>query len=292
MNWKSWFGLDRSDPYGINADLHCHSNLSDGLLEPAVLAQRAAEQGVQLWALTDHDEVAGIESARKAAEQLNLPFISGVEVSVTWAGETIHIVGLGIDENDSTLVKGLSRTREGRDARAIEIGKGLARAGIEGAYEGALAYVANPGLVSRTHFARWLVQTGHCDSVGDVFRHYLTEGKPGYVPHRWARLTEAVSWIRGAGGIAVLAHPGRYRFSPSVLDLMVDEFKQAGGEGIEVVCGSHTKDQYRKFAEVAKRFDLLASRGSDFHGPEQSHVELGQLPPLPDSVVPVWHRLT
>lgn len=281
----------RSQPHDINADLHCHSNQSDGSLPPKELALRAKEHGVELWALTDHDELSGLAAARKAAEEINLAFINGVEVSVTWAGETIHIVGLGIDDANQELVSGLRRTRDGRDARGIEIGKSLARVGIEGAYEGALCYVGNPGLLSRTHFARWLVSQGHCSTVGEVFGKYLVEGKPGFVPHRWARMPEAVQWIKAAGGIAVLAHPGRYRFTPMILDLMIEEFKSCGGEGIEVVCGSHTKDQYRRFAEVARNFNLLASRGSDFHGPDESHIEFGILPPLPDSLVPVWHKL-
>jgi 3',5'-nucleoside bisphosphate phosphatase len=288
---KSGLPFNRLEPHLINADLHSHSCMSDGALEPRELALRAAQNGVQLWALTDHDEVVGIAEARAAANEVGMPFLGGVEVSVTWAGETVHIVGVGIDEKNPALVAGLRRTRDGRDSRAVEMGKGLARAGIQDAYEGALCYVRNPGLVSRTHFARWLVNTGHCSSINEVFQRFLVEGKPGFVAHRWASLSEAIQWIKGAGGIAVMAHPGRYRFSPSVLELLIEEFKQCGGEGIEVICGSHTKDQYVRFGEVAKRFDLMASRGSDFHAPDESHTELGRLPLLPDWLVPVWHRL-
>ena len=283
--------FDRLDPHSINADLHCHSYMSDGALAPAEVAQRAAENGVQLWALTDHDELGGIAPARDAAVAVGMAFVSGVEVSVTWGGETIHVVGLGIDENHAELALGLKRTRDGRDERAREMGDQLAKRGIADAYEGALVYAANPGLVGRTHFARFLVAQGHCDSVRDVFQKYLTEGKPGFVPHRWARLSEAVHWINGSGGVAVLAHPGRYRFKPPMLDVMIDEFKQSGGAAIEVICGSHTRDQFSSFAKVAKRFDLMASRGSDFHAPNESHVELGRLPLLPDALIPVWHRL-
>jgi 3',5'-nucleoside bisphosphate phosphatase len=283
-------GFDRLDPHLINADLHCHSYMSDGALAPAQVAERAAQNGVQLWALTDHDELGGLPDARAAAQAAGMAFVSGVEVSVTWGGETIHIVGLGVNETDAQLGLGLKRTRDGRDARGREMGEQLAAKGIPDAYEGALVYCKNPGLLGRTHFARFLVDHGYCDSVREVFHKYLTEGKPGFVPHVWARMSEAIEWITQAGGVAVLAHPGRYRLAPHLLDVMIEEFKTCGGEGIEVICGSHTKDQYSRFAKVAKQFDLMASRGSDFHAPGESHVELGRLPLLPDSLVPVWHK--
>lgn len=272
-----------------NIDLHCHSNVSDGILAPAALAARASTNGVQVWALTDHDEVGGIAAARAAAQELGMHFVPGVEISITWAGETVHIVGLQIDETDAELVAGLAATRSGRVERGREIARQLAEAGIPGAFEGALRYVGNPLLISRTHFARYLVERGAGRDVGDVFRNYLTEGKPGYVPHRWATLAQAVGWIRGAGGIAVIAHPGRYHFSPLAQDALFDEFKQLGGTAIEVTTGSHTPDQYDEYARIAVRHGFLASRGSDFHGPGESHIDLGCLPPLPGSVTPVWH---
>jgi len=273
----------------LNVDLHCHSNVSDGALAPAVVAARAKANGVDVWALTDHDEVGGIAEAREAAIALGMRYVTGVEISVTWAGKTVHIVGLQIDEKNEDLMRGLAMTRSGRERRAREMAAQLATVGIPGAFEGALKYVGNPDLISRTHFARFLVERGICPDATTVFRKYLTEGKPGYVPHRWATLQEAVSWIRGAGGCAVVAHPGRYDFNDLVLDALLSEFKQLGGIGVEVVTGSHTPDEFAVYAGVARKYGLLASRGSDFHAPGESHTDLGALPPLPPSVVPVWH---
>ncbi|WP_019140674.1 3',5'-nucleoside bisphosphate phosphatase [Noviherbaspirillum massiliense] len=273
----------------LNADLHCHSSISDGVLAPGEVAARAKANGVEVWALTDHDEVGGIPEARAAAADLGLIYVPGVEISITWAGETIHIVGLQIDETNETLVQGLAMTRSGRERRAREIAEQLAAAGIPDAFEGALRYVGNPDLISRTHFARYIIELGVCRDVSEVFQRFLTEGKPGFVPHRWATLKEAVTWIRGAGGVAVLAHPGRYKLSEVGLDALLQEFKQYGGVGIEVVTGSHTPDEYETFAKIASQYGFLASRGSDFHAPEESRVDLGALPALPPSLVPVWH---
>ena len=281
--------MNARDPWRLNADLHCHSTISDGTLEPEAVVARAHAQGVELLSLTDHDELSGQLRARAAADALGLAYVPGVEISVTWAGETIHVVGLGIDPLDADLVAGVARTRDGREERAKEMAEQLQAVGIEGSYEGALRYVGNPELISRTHFARHLVETGVCSDVGDVFQRYLSEGKPGFVPHRWAKLGQALGWILGAGGTPVLAHPGRYRLNDTALWALIEEFREAGGTAIEVVCGSHTRDQYGRFAGIAREFGLRASRGSDFHGPGESHVELGQLPPLPDAVVPVWY---
>lgn len=272
----------------LNVDLHCHSTVSDGALAPAEVASRARQNGVDVWALTDHDEVGGIPEARAAAETLGLRFVSGVEISVTWAGRTVHIVGLGFDEQDEALRGGLAATRSGRERRAREMALQLQAVGIDHAFEGALKYVGNPDLISRTHFARYLVELGVCADTAEVFRNYLVEGKPGYVPHRWAELSEAIGWIRGAGGIAVVAHPGRYDFNDLELDVFLNEFKRFGGLGIEVVTGSHTEDEFDRFAQVARQYGFLASRGADFHAPGESHTELGALPPLPADLVPVW----
>lgn len=273
----------------LNVDLHCHSNVSDGVLSPAQVAARAKANGVDVWALTDHDEVDGIPEARAAASALGLTYIPGVEISVTWAGKTIHIVGLQIDETNQALVQGLIATRGGREPRAREIAAQLAAVGISGAYEGALKFVGNPDLISRTHFARHIVELGVCKDIGDVFKKYLIEGKPGFVEHRWATLAQAVTWIRGAGGIAIVAHPGRYNLTDLAMDALFDEFKQFGGSAIEVLTGSHTPDQHDYYAKVARKYGFMASRGSDFHGPGESRVDLGALPFLPDSVLPVWH---
>jgi predicted metal-dependent phosphoesterase TrpH len=273
----------------LNVDLHCHSNVSDGVLSPVAVAQYAHKAGVDVWGLTDHDEVGGIAAARAAAAGVGMQFIPGVEISITWANQTVHIVGLRIDETDPVLLKGLGATRSGRDGRAREMAAQLARAGIPGAYEGALKFVGNPDLMSRTHFARFLVELGVCASIPEVFRKYLTEGKPGYVPHRWATLGQAVGWIKSAGGIAVIAHPGRYKFSPVAEGALFDEFKQLGGAAIEVVTGSHTPDQFPVYAELARRYGFLASRGTDFHAPGESRADFALLPALPSGVTPVWH---
>jgi predicted metal-dependent phosphoesterase TrpH len=275
----------------LNADLHCHSNVSDGTLSPQQVAARAAANGVQLWALTDHDEIGGQHAAREAALALGMSYLSGVEISVTFAGETVHIVGLGIDIDDPQLAAGLDATRGGRERRAREMAESLARAGIPGTYEGALKYVGNPDLISRTHFARYLVEAGVCDSTPEVFRRYLTEGKPGFVPHRWASLGDAVRWITQSGGLAVVAHPGRYKFTPTEEYALFTEFKAHGGRGVEVVTGSHSSADAAKYTATALEFDLLASRGSDFHAPAESRIDLGALPPLPAQLSPVWEAL-
>jgi 3',5'-nucleoside bisphosphate phosphatase len=264
-----------------NADLHCHSDVSDGTLTPEALAARAKANGVELWALTDHDELGGQARAIAAAAELGLPYLTGTEISVTFAGLTVHVVGLGIDPDNAQLRAGLATTRGGRESRAREMAKQLAAVGIKGAFEGALQYVGNPDLISRTHFARFLVESQVCSSTHEVFRHYLTEGKPGFVPHRWAGLGEAV-----------LAHPARYRVTPTEEYALFSEFKAHGGQGVEVVTGSHSAAEYVKYAEMAQEFELYASRGSDFHSPEESHTDLGALPDLPGALRPVWEALS
>ncbi|MGJ7522059.1 3',5'-nucleoside bisphosphate phosphatase [Variovorax sp. LT1P1] len=278
-------------PSILNADLHCHSVVSDGTLTPEALAARAAANGVELWALTDHDEVGGQHRALAAAKANGMRYLTGCEISVTFAGETVHIVGLGFDPDDAGMRAGLQATRGGRGERAQEMSAGLARVGIEGAYEGALKFVGNPELISRTHFARFLVESGVCRDTSEVFRKYLTEGKPGYVPHRWATLKDAVHWITAGGGIAVVAHPGRYNFTANEEHALFIEFQAHGGRAIEVVTGSHAPAEYVEYAEKALEYGFAASRGSDFHSPDESHVDLGKLPWLPGTLTPVWELL-
>ena len=275
----------------LNADLHSHSRYSDGTLSPTALAQRARHNGVALWALTDHDETRGLAEAGAAAAALGMGFLTGTEVSVTFAGETVHIIGLGFDADNAALQAGLARTRGGRLARAQAMADSLAQAGVKGAFDGALRYVSNPDLVSRTHFARWLVETGVCADTHAVFRRYLTEGKPGFVNHRWAGLGEAVRWITQAGGVAVIAHPGRYRLTVNEEFALFSEFKAHGGQGVEVLTGSHGQADRSKYAAMAQEFGLLASRGSDFHSPAESRTDLGSLPDLAGHLVPVWQAL-
>ncbi|MDZ7919344.1 3',5'-nucleoside bisphosphate phosphatase [Rhodoferax sp.] len=275
-----------------NADLHCHSVVSDGTLTPEALAERAKGNGVELWALTDHDEVGGLERARNAALGQGMRFLTGVEISITFLHQTVHIVGLGFDADNADLRQGLQQTRGGRDARAMEMSDGLAKVGIQGAYEGALKFVGNPQLISRTHFARFLVESGVCRDTNEVFRKFLVEGKPGYVPHRWATLKDAVTWITQAGGVAVIAHPARYKFTPNEEFALFTEFKGFGGQGVEVVTGSHAPAEYVTYAATAKEFGLAASRGSDFHSPDESHTELGTLPFLNSELTPVWELVS
>jgi predicted metal-dependent phosphoesterase TrpH len=274
-----------------NADLHSHSLVSDGTLSPEALAGRAHANGVELWALTDHDETGGQQRARDAALSLGMAYLTGTEISVSFAGETVHIIGLGFDADDPALLAGLAQTRGGRLERARRMAEGLAAAGIPGAFEGALRYVGNPDLISRTHFGRFLVEAGVCSDTYEVFRRFLTEGKPGYVPHRWAGLGDAVRWITGAGGVAVIAHPARYRFTPTEEYALFTEFIAHGGQGVEVITGSHSTPEQQRYAETAIEFDLLASRGSDFHSPAESRTDLGALPDLPGRLTPVWEAL-
>ena len=275
----------------LNADLHCHSVVSDGTLTPEELAARAKANGVELWSLTDHDEIGGQHRAAAAARSQGMAYLTGTEISVTFAGNTVHIVGLGFNPDNTALAQGLAATRAGRGERAQEMAAQLAQVGIHGAYEGALKFVGNPELISRTHFARFLVETQVCRDTNEVFRKYLTEGKPGYVPHRWATLGDAVRWITEAGGVAVIAHPARYKFTANEEYALFSEFKAHGGAGVEVVTGSHTAAEYVTYATMAEEFGLAASRGSDFHSPDESHTDLGTLPYLPGHLTPIWETL-
>ncbi|MGH8682077.1 MAG: 3',5'-nucleoside bisphosphate phosphatase [Burkholderiales bacterium] len=270
-------------------DLHCHSTASDGVLSPAQVVQRAAANGVSVLALTDHDELVGLTAAAEAARAAGIRLVPGVEISITWRDLSIHIVGLGVDPENGTLASNLDCVRSSRGRRAERIAAELDNLGIEGSLEGAYAHAENPKVIGRTHFARFLVQRGLAPDVASVFKRYLARGKPGYVPHQWAELADAVAWIRASGGRAVVAHPGRYKLSRAELRRFLGEFKAAGGEGIEVVTGSHSPEQYGEFARLAREFEFLASRGSDFHGPEESLADLGRLPPLPADLKPVWH---
>jgi len=275
----------------FHADLHCHSTFSDGTLSPSALAQRASRQGVSLWALTDHDEMGGLDEALTAAHAQGIDFLSGVEISVSFANTTVHIVGLGCDHHHPLLRQGLHSMRHNRGPRAQEMGRQLAQAGIANAYEGALKYVGNPALISRTHFARYLVEAGYCKDTYDVFKNYLVEGKPGYVPQQWASLQDAVDWITQAQGVAVIAHPARYNFSPTQEYAFFSSFKTYGGQAVEAVTGSHSPHEYTRYADLAKEFGFAISRGSDFHCPQESQVDLGELPKDPPGHTGVWELL-
>ena len=273
---------------GVRPDLHSHSTRSDGLLAPAELVERAAIRGVTALALTDHDDTSGLEEAGAAAAEQGVELIKGVEISVTWEGHTIHVVGLYIDPSGAELAEGLRALRSGRSRRASVMAAELEKLGMRGALEGARRHARNPELVGRAHFARFLVQHGYARDVQSVFRNYLAPGKPGYVPHQWTTLELAVRWIGASGGMAVLAHPGRYPLGTPQQEALLGEFRDAGGAGLEVVSGSHTPEQFRVYARYAGRFGLLASSGSDFHGPREGRYDLGALPALPAGCTPIW----
>ena len=270
-------------------DLHCHSTVSDGLFSPSDLVRRAAAQGVRVLALTDHDDVAGLDEARVAAQEAGISLINGAEISVTWKNRTIHVVGLKIDPAYPELREGLQSIRAGRAERAERIAADLERVGIAGSLDGAYAYAANPQILSRTHFARFLVEKGYAKDVRSVFKKYLAKGKPGNVAHAWADLADVVDWINGSGGVAVLAHPGRYDLGRTNMALLLEDFKDAGGAGIEVVSSSHSQEEYNLFAYFAEQYGLLASSGSDYHGPGESYMDFGRLPALPPGCKPIWH---
>jgi predicted metal-dependent phosphoesterase TrpH len=272
-----------------NIDLHCHSTVSDGLLTPTQLVEHAATRGVSVLALTDHDDVSGLGEARRAAAEENITFINGVEISVSWRSKTLHIVGLGVNPEYSPLVQGLEAIRRGRILRARNIAAQLDKFGIHGSLEGAYSYAGEGRLIGRTHFARFLAERGYAKDVRSVFKKYLVKGKPGYVSHQWVPLSDAVDWICGSGGRAVIAHPARYKLGKDILDELLLEFRALGGAAIEVITSSHTPEQSLLFAHHAHRLGLLASRGSDFHGPGESYFDLGQMPELPVGCTPVWH---
>lgn len=271
-------------------DLHCHSTVSDGLLAPADVVRRAAANGVDLLALTDHDDLSGLAQARQTAQELGVGFVDGVEISVDWEATSVHIVGLGIDPQNPQLVAGLAELRRGRHGRAERMAEALAAVGIQGALAGAARYAANPELIGRAHFARYIAELGLAKDVKSVFDHYLAAGKPGYVPHRWAGLDQAIAWIVGAGGVAVIAHPARYRLGSNSRRRLYDIFKTLGGKAIEVASGVHNQDEVRELAAVARRYGFAASTGSDFHGPGESQADLGQVLATPPDLETVWQR--
>lgn len=272
----------------MTTDLHCHSTFSDGTLTPEQLVDRAAHRGVRVLALTDHDDTGGLTAAQAAAASYGLKLVKGVEISVTWRGHTIHVVGLGIDPTNRALDAGLAATRAGRGSRAEKIVAAFDALGIPGSLGGARRFASNPQLIGRAHFARFLVERGTVKDVKTAFRRFLGAGQPCYVPHQWATLRDAVGWIRGAGGAAVVAHPGRYPLDSSELRALFTEFRDLGGVALEVASGSHNAHQLAAFAKHARYFGLAASSGSDFHGPGESYHDVGSLPALPSGSAPVW----
>ncbi|MCH9798908.1 MAG: PHP domain-containing protein [Betaproteobacteria bacterium] len=268
-------------------DLHCHSTISDGLYSPEELVAYAHAQGVKVLALTDHDDMGGLSRARRAAEQHGMQFINGVEISVTWKKRTLHIVGLKVNPDYAPLKAALDAVKQGRLDRAKLMAEGLEKVGIEGSFEGAQAMAGN-SIMTRSHFARFLVEAGYVKDVKTVFKKYLVKGKPGFVEHEWMTLEEAVTLIKDSGGVAVIAHPGRYDLGRTNMPLLMHQFRMCGGEAIEVVTGSHTPPQYSQFAKIAHQFSLKSSLGSDFHGPGMSYMAMGRIAELPANCIPVW----
>lgn len=268
-------------------DLHSHSTVSDGLLAPEALVRHAAAQGVKVLSLTDHDDTAGLAVAAKVAAEHGMQLINGVEISVTWRRRTIHVVGLRVDPLYAPLHDGLEKIRAGRHLRAVGIAASLEKFGITGSLEGAYAH-AQQGIISRAHFARYLIEQGYASNMKSIFKRYLVKGKPGYFEHHWAELEDVINWINGSGGVAVLAHPGRYDIGRSNMLLLLEEFRNLGGAAIEVVTGSHTVDQFQEYAKLAHMFGLKSSMGSDYHGPGHGYIEMGRLPDLPRGCIPVW----
>lgn len=272
-------------------DLHCHSTVSDGVLAPEVVAKRAYDNGVRLWSLTDHDETSGQAIAQKTANELGMDYITGIEISVTWQDRTLHLVGLNFDPDNKTLNEGLTTIRADRDNRSLKIAEKFDALGIPNTFEGALKLASNPELISRSHFARYLVQEGYCQNMQEVFDRYLSDKGPANVPMTWASLPQAMEWIKEAGGVSVIAHPGRYKYTKSQFIELWRTFKALGGEAVEVITSSHTHDQYYQYADVCRQYGFYASAGSDFHGPKESRLDLGHLPPLPTGLTPIWHHL-
>ncbi len=271
----------------LRYDLHCHSTASDGTLSPTELVRHAAAQGVDVLALTDHDVTTGLAEAEQAATATGVTLVPGVEISVSWGHQLLHIVALGVDPQNADLQRGLAGLLAFRVWRAEEIGRRLEKKGVTGAYDGARALAKGPS-IGRSHFARFLVAQGRAKDMQNAFDKYLKRGRPGYVPGQWAALEDAVGWIRAAGGQAVIAHPARYTLSAGRFRGLLAEFKEMGGEGLEVISGSHPNGASEALANYARSHELLASVGSDYHGPGQSYNELGRLPDLPAGCVPVW----
>ena len=272
-------------------DLHCHSTVSDGMLSPSEVVRLAHQNGCTLLALTDHDHTGGIAEARAEADRLGLRLINGVEISVTWRGRTIHVVGLDFDEQDENLQNLLAQVRQGRLKRLEAIAAKLEKKGIGGAYDGALALAANKEMVSRTHVAEFLIQAGHVKNKQQAFTKYLGDGKSCAVRHEWATLEDCVSAVNGAGGMAVIAHPMRYDLSATAKRNLFEEFKNLGGAGIEVHSGNCCKNDRFNYALLAERFGMLASAGSDFHRLNDfSGGILGACPELPENCKPVWEH--
>lgn len=272
----------------MKIDLHSHTYCSDGLLSPAELVERACAQKLNVLAITDHDSVAGLPEARRhiAEQQLPLQLINGVEISTSWETFEIHIVGLQVDAGSPLLLERLHSQQQRRIERATEMARRLEKAGVPGALPAVLE-MANGAALTRAHFARYLVSIGKASSMNTVFKKYLARGKTGYVPNNWVAMAEAINWIHDAGGLAVLAHPLKYKLNSRWLKKLVIAFAEAGGDAMEVISPQQTPQQQRDLRELCREHKLKASVGSDFHQPTAWN-ELGKNLYLTDDITPVW----
>ena len=271
-----------------SCDLHTHTIESDGKYTPKELVDHAILAGIDVLAITDHDTTSGLDEAYQATTNKSIRLITGVELSVKWKEKNFHIVGLNIDPGNKILSEGLEKHRHERELRAIKIGQRLEKYGIPDAYAGAKQLAKN-NAITRNHFARFLVSRGLAKNIGDVFKHYLVKNKPGYVKTNWVSMEDGIHQIKDSGGIAILAHPLRYRLSGSWMTKLLAAFKDAEGDGLEIVTGNSTPDNMRTCAGYARRYDLIGSIGSDFHGHENNGPQLGKLKSMPDDIVPVWN---
>jgi len=268
-------------------DLHCHSTASDGTLSPTEVVERAQQQGVTSLALTDHDTINGQAEAAEAARKNNINFIPGIEISTTWENKCFHIVGLNIDPENQSLISNISQLQELRTERAKKIAYKLEKRRVPNAYE-AVVKMAKGGMITRAHFANFLLENNYVNTNQQAFDRYLGKGKTAFVSTVWADLHETVGWINQAGGTAVVAHPLRYKLTASWMRRFLSAFKEVGGQGIEVITGRSSAEEIRKSLAFANQFQLSASVGSDFHTPANQWVELGRLAPLPENTQAVW----
>ena len=272
----------------LRCDLHSHSTISDGSLTPTELVARASQNQVEMLALTDHDATEGLHEAHQAAKNAEMAFVPGIELSVTWSHQTIHIVGLGIDPDAIKLNLGLKGLREFREERGERIAQKLEKVGFENPLEGAKKF-SNGEILSRTHFAQYIVEQGRAKDIRQVFKKFLVNGKPGYVAGQWASLEDALFWIQDAGGMAVIAHPARYKITATRIRQLITEFKELGGIGFEAISGSHSADEEQRMTLLANQHELFISKGSDFHSPDNIYRELGDMPDVPAGSTPLWH---
>jgi len=275
----------------MKVDLHNHSYYSDGVLSPAEVVRLADEANCNLFALTDHDTTDGINEARQTADKLSVDLVSGVEISAFWRNMTIHIVGLGMDINNDFLQNGLNYNQSLRKERAEKISLGLRRAGVRDALK-KTQDLSKTDMITRTHFAQMLIREGYCKDMKSVFRRFLTEKKPGGIRVEWKNIDEVVGWIHAAGGLAVIAHPFRYRMTQTKIKNMLIDFKEVLGDGLEVVTATSTDEEITLSHQWAKQFKLLSSCGSDYHGWPNQRIQIGYLRDLPNFDNAIWRYLS